>query len=127
MELRKKINPSVIEQPGAGARSVIAIETKEPRFKGVEDVPDYCCSSRAEPRIVDKLLRFLVISSFVVLREVPEHAFLTVPVGSIIESDHEPFLFGLLIVKLGGQEFWAFTRDLQECCRGCVGTSVGPV
>jgi hypothetical protein len=127
MELRKKINLSVIEQPEEGARSVIAVETKGPRFKGVEDVPGYCCSSRAEPRMVDNLVRFLVISSFVVLREVPKHAFLTVPVGSIIESDHEPFLFGLLSVKLGGQEIWAFTRDLQECCSGCVGTSVGLV
>jgi hypothetical protein len=126
VELRKKINLSVIEQPEEGARSVIAFETKEPRFKGVEGVPEYCCSSRAERRIVDNLLRFLVVSSFVVLREVPEHAFLTVPVGSIIESDHEPFLFGLLSVKLGGQEFWAFTRDLQESCTGCVATSVGP-
>jgi hypothetical protein len=107
-------------------RSVIAIETKEPPFKGVEAVPDYCCSSRTERRIVGNLVRFLVVSSFVVLREVPEHAFLTVPVGSIIESDHEPFLFGLLSVKLGGQEFWAFTRDLQESCTGCVATSVGP-
>jgi hypothetical protein len=126
MEPGKKINLSVIKQLEEGACSVIAVETKEPRFKGVEDVPDYCSSSRAEPRIVDNLVRFLVISSFVVLREVPEHAFLTVPVGSIIESDHEPFLFGLLSVKLGGQEFWAFTRDLQDCCTGCVGTSVGP-
>ena len=40
------------------------------------------------------LLRFLVVSPFVVLREAPNHAFLTVPAGSIIESDHEPFLFG---------------------------------
>jgi hypothetical protein len=62
------------------------------------------------------LLRFLVVSPFVVLREAPNHGFLTVPAGSIIESDHEPFLFGLLSVKLGGGEFWAFTRDLQECC-----------
>jgi hypothetical protein len=54
---------------------------------------------------VDNLLRFLVVSSFVVLREVSDHAFLTVPVGSIIEADHEPFLFGLLSVKVGGKSF----------------------
>ena len=54
------------------------------------------------------LLRFLVVSPFVVLREAPNHAFLTVPAGSIIEADHEPFGFGLLAVRLGGREFWAF-------------------
>ena len=62
------------------------------------------------------LLRFLVVCPFVVLREAPNHAFLTVPAGSIIESEHEPFLFGLLSIKFGGQQFWAFTRDLRECC-----------
>ncbi len=62
------------------------------------------------------LLRFLVVCPFVVLREAPNHAFLTVPAGSIIEADHEPVGFGLLSVKLGGQELWAFTRDLHECC-----------
>ena len=62
------------------------------------------------------VLRFLVVCPFVVLREAPSHAFLTVPAGSIFEAEHEPFLFGLLSVKLGGQEFWAFARDLQECC-----------
>jgi len=36
------------------------------------------------------LMRFLVVSPFVVLREAPRHAFLTVPAGSIIEADHEP-------------------------------------
>ena len=61
------------------------------------------------------LMRFLVVSPFVVLREAPRHAFLTVPAGSIIEADHEPIEFGLLRVKLGGQELWAFYRDLQEC------------
>jgi hypothetical protein len=116
VELRKKINLSVIEQPEEGVRSVIAFDIKDLRFRGVEDFPDYSSFSRAERRIVDNMLRFLVVSSFVVLREVPHHAFLTVQVGSIIESDHEPFLYGLLSVKLGGQEFWAFTRDLQECC-----------
>jgi hypothetical protein len=62
------------------------------------------------------LLHFYVVHPFVVLRDAPNHSFLTVPAGSIIESDHEPFLFGLLSVKLGGQEMWAFSRDLQECC-----------
>jgi len=122
VELRKKLNLPLIGQPEEGARSVLAFVAKEPRFKGVEDVPDYGCSSRAEQRTVDNLLRFLVVSSFVVLREVPDHSFLTVPVGSIIESDHEPFLFGLLNVRLGGQEFWAFTRDLHECCTNEPGT-----
>jgi len=65
---------------------------------------------------METLSRFLVVCPFVVLREAPNHGFLTVPAGSIIESEHEPFLFGLLSVKLGGQELWAFTRDLQECC-----------
>jgi len=61
-------------------------------------------------------LRLLVVSPFVVLREVPSHAFLTVPTGSIIEADHEPIGFGILAVRLGGEELWAFYRDLQECC-----------
>jgi hypothetical protein len=61
-------------------------------------------------------LRFLVVWPFVVLREAPNHAFLTVPAGSIIEADHEPIGFGILAVRLGGQELWAFYRDLQECC-----------
>jgi hypothetical protein len=62
------------------------------------------------------LLRFLVVCPFVVLREAPNHAFLTVPAGSIIEADHEPIGFGILAVRLGGQQLWAFYRDLQECC-----------
>jgi hypothetical protein len=62
------------------------------------------------------MLRFLVVCPFVVFREAPDHAFLTPPAGSIIEADHEPFGFGMLSVKLCGQELWAFTRDLQECC-----------
>jgi hypothetical protein len=62
------------------------------------------------------LLRFLVVCPFVVLRDAPNHAFLTVQAGSIIEADHEPIGFGLCAVTLAGQEFWAFTRDLQECC-----------
>jgi hypothetical protein len=62
------------------------------------------------------LFRFLVVSPFVVLREAPNHAFLTVPAGSIIEAEHEPVGFGLLAVRLGGQELWVFYRDLQECC-----------
>jgi hypothetical protein len=62
------------------------------------------------------VLRFLVICPFVVLREAPNHAFLTVPAGSIIEADREPVGFGILAVRLGGQELWAFYRDLQECC-----------
>jgi hypothetical protein len=61
-------------------------------------------------------LRFLVVYPFVVLKEAPNHGFLTVPAGSIIQSDHEPFEYGLLAVTLDGREFWAFTRDLQECC-----------
>ncbi len=61
-------------------------------------------------------LSFLVVSPFVVLREAPNHAFLTVPAGSIIEADHDPVGFGILAVRLGGQELWAFYRDLQECC-----------
>jgi hypothetical protein len=65
---------------------------------------------------MEPLLSFLVVCAFVVLREAPNNAFLTVPAGSIIESEHQPFLFGLLSVKLGEQECWAFTRDLQECC-----------
>jgi hypothetical protein len=60
--------------------------------------------------------RFLVVCPFVVLREAPNHAFLTVSAGSIIEADHEPIGFGILAVRLGGQELWAFYRDLQECC-----------
>jgi hypothetical protein len=62
------------------------------------------------------LLHFLVVSPFGVLREAPNHAFLTVPAGSIIEADHEPIGFGILAVRLGGQELWAFYRDLQERC-----------
>jgi hypothetical protein len=65
---------------------------------------------------VQILLKFRVVYPFVVLREAPNHAFLTVPAGSIIEADHEPIGFGLLAVTLRGQEFWAFSRDLQECC-----------
>jgi hypothetical protein len=62
------------------------------------------------------LLRFLVVCPFVVLREAPNHSLLTIPAGSIIEADHEPVGFGILAVRLGGQELWAFYRDLQECC-----------
>jgi hypothetical protein len=46
-------------------------------------------------------LRFLVVCPFVVLREPPNHAFLRLPVGSIIEADHEPIGFGILAVRFG--------------------------
>jgi hypothetical protein len=39
---------------------------------------------------------FSWVCPFVVFREAPDHAFLTLPAGSIIEADHEPFGFGML-------------------------------
>ncbi len=49
------------------------------------------------------LLRFFVVCPFVTLRGAPNHAFLTIPAGSIFEADHEPIGFGILAVRLGAR------------------------
>jgi len=57
-----------------------------------------------------------VTSPLVVLREAPRHAFLTISPGSTIEAGYQAVDFGLVTIRMGSEEFWAFARDLRECC-----------
>jgi len=57
-----------------------------------------------------------VTSPLVVLRESPRHDFLTIEPGMTIETHHQAIEFGLVAIRIGSNEYWAFARDLRECC-----------
>jgi hypothetical protein len=62
------------------------------------------------------IARFRVLSPFVVFHlVVTNKPFLTVPVGSIIETCDEFHSPGLFEIRLNDQPLLAFMRDIDEC------------
>ena len=62
------------------------------------------------------IIRFLVLSPFVTFHTVVTNKpFLTVPVGSIIETGEEFHSPGLFEIRLNDQPLLAFMRDIEEC------------
>lgn len=60
--------------------------------------------------------RFRVVSPFLVFHAVVTNKpFLTVPVGSIIETHQEVHSPGLFEIRLNDQPLLAFMRDIEEC------------
>lgn len=62
------------------------------------------------------IMRFRVLSPFVTFHTVgTTKPFLTVPVGSIIETGEEFHSPGLFEIRLNDQPLLAFMRDIEEC------------
>jgi hypothetical protein len=62
------------------------------------------------------VVRFRVISPFVAFHTVVTNKpFLTVPIGSIIETWEEFHSPGLFEIRLNDQSLFAFMRDIDEC------------
>jgi hypothetical protein len=62
------------------------------------------------------ITRFRVLSSFVAFQTVVTNKpFLTVPIGSIIETGEEFHSPGLFEIRLNDQPLLAFMRDIEEC------------
>jgi hypothetical protein len=62
------------------------------------------------------IARFRVFSSFVAFHTVVTNSpFLTVPVGSVIETREEFHSPGLFEIQLNDQPLLAFMRDIEEC------------
>jgi hypothetical protein len=62
------------------------------------------------------IARFRVVSPFLVFHAVVTNKpFLTVPVGSIIETREEVHSPGLFEIRLNDQPLLAFMRDIEEC------------
>ena len=62
------------------------------------------------------IARFRVLSSFLAFHTVVTNKpFLTMPVGSIIETREEVHSPGLFEIRLNDQPLLAFMRDIQEC------------
>jgi hypothetical protein len=62
------------------------------------------------------ITRFRVLSSFVAFHTVVTNKpFLTVPIGSIIETGEEFHSPGLFEIRLNDQPLLAFMRDIEEC------------
>jgi hypothetical protein len=62
------------------------------------------------------ITRFRVLSPFVAFHTVVTNKpFLTVPVGSIIETFDEFHSPGLFEIQLNDQPLLAFMRDIEEC------------
>ena len=60
--------------------------------------------------------RFRVVSPFLAFHAVVTNKpFLTVPVGSIIETREEVHSPGLFEIRLNDQPLLAFMRDIEEC------------
>jgi hypothetical protein len=61
-------------------------------------------------------VRFRVLSPFVAFHAVVTNKpFLTVPVGSIVETREEFHSPGLFEIRLNDQPLLAFMRDIEEC------------
>ena len=64
------------------------------------------------------ITRFRVLSSFVAFHTVVANKpFLTVPVGSIIETREEFHSPGLFEIRLNDEPLLAFMRDIEECAQ----------
>ncbi len=62
------------------------------------------------------ITRFRVLSPFVAFHTVvTDKPFLTVPVGSIVETREEFHSPGLYEIRLNDQPLLAFMRDIDEC------------
>ena len=62
------------------------------------------------------IARFRVVSPFLAFHAVDTNKpFLTVPVGSIIETREEVHSPGLFEIRLNDQPLLAFMRDIEEC------------
>ena len=62
------------------------------------------------------ITRFRVLSPFVAFHTVvTDKPFLTVPVGSIVETREEFHSPGLFEIRLNDQPLLAFMRDIDEC------------
>jgi hypothetical protein len=62
------------------------------------------------------IARYRVLSSFVVFHTVVTNKpFITVPVGSIVETRDEFHSPGLFEIRLNGEPLLAFMRDINEC------------
>jgi hypothetical protein len=62
------------------------------------------------------IARFRVLSSFVAFHTVVTNKpFLTVPVGSIVETREEFHSPGLFEIRLNDEPLLAFMRDIEEC------------
>ena len=62
------------------------------------------------------VVRFRVVSPFVAFHTVVTNKpFLTVPIGSIIETREEVHSPGLFEIRLNDQPLLAFMRDIDEC------------
>jgi hypothetical protein len=60
--------------------------------------------------------RFLVVSPFVAFHPiVTNKPFLSVPIGSIVETREEFHSPGLFEIRLDDQPLLAFMRDIEEC------------
>jgi hypothetical protein len=74
----------------------------------IPDLLERCMSS--------PIARFRVLSPFVAFHTVvTDKPFLTVPVGSIIETHEEFHSPGLFEIRLNDQPLLAFMRDIDEC------------
>ena len=62
------------------------------------------------------IARYRVLSPFVVFHTVVTNKpFITVPVGSIVETRDEFHSPGLFEIRLNGEPLLAFMRDINEC------------
>jgi hypothetical protein len=62
------------------------------------------------------IARFRVVSTFVAFHAVVTNKpFLSVPVGSIVETREEFHSPGLFEIRLNDQPLLAFMRDIEEC------------
>jgi hypothetical protein len=62
------------------------------------------------------VVRFRVLSPFVAFHPVVTNTpFLTVPIGSIVETREEVHTPGLFEIRVNDQPLFAFTRDIEEC------------
>jgi hypothetical protein len=59
-------------------------------------------------------LYFRTVSPFLALTESSKPTYLTIPAGTVIETDDELPWRGLVKIKLPGRSLLAFSRDIQE-------------
>lgn len=55
-----------------------------------------------------------VTSAFLAITAAPDHSFVTIPTGAMIESPDEFAEPGFVHVLFDGKELLAFTRDIRE-------------
>jgi hypothetical protein len=58
--------------------------------------------------------RFRVVSAFAVMQNLRHRHFVTIPVGSIVETSDDLHQPGFVQVNIDGNAFLAFKRDIKE-------------